>query len=70
DEDAVRALVSAAGLDLLALTPSHYTLDGPLEAVLPADPTDAELLRAEEQARRHPVLGPLNRLWLAVAAPP
>lgn len=67
DEAQVRALVEEAGLRLDTLTPSHWTYDGPLEDVLDPEPDLATLLRIEDRCRRHPVFGPLHRLWLATA---
>jgi SAM-dependent methyltransferase len=69
-EEQVRALLTAAGLEVVVVEPTHYLPDGPLERVA-GETWDLEaLLRAEERCRRHPVWGPLNRLWTAVGRRP
>ncbi len=69
DEQAVRALVAAAGLELEALVPTHYVTDGPLERVAPRLPIDA-LVAVEERCRNHPVWAPLHRIWTVRARKP
>jgi SAM-dependent methyltransferase len=65
----VEALFASAGLETLAILPSHWIPDGPLEDV--GATTDLERLVAiEERCRQHPVWGALNRLWLAAARVP
>jgi len=70
DEDAVRSLIAAANLELVALTPSHWIPDGPLEDAGPASLSLQELVALEAQCQAHPVWGPLHRLWLVTARVP
>lgn len=63
----VEALVADLGLELELLLPTHYVLDGPLEAVAGGVPPLEVLLDVEEACRVHPVWAPLNRIWTAVA---
>jgi 2-polyprenyl-6-hydroxyphenyl methylase/3-demethylubiquinone-9 3-methyltransferase len=65
----VHALLAAAGLETLALVPSHWIPDGPLEDVGAVADLE-ELIALEERCRVHPVWGPLNRLWLAAGKVP
>ncbi|MCB9665028.1 MAG: methyltransferase domain-containing protein [Alphaproteobacteria bacterium] len=66
----VEALVADAGLELELLTPTHYVLDGPLEAVAGDVPPLDVLLDVEEACRVHPVWAPLNRIWTVAARRP
>ncbi|MFK7928337.1 MAG: class I SAM-dependent methyltransferase [Myxococcota bacterium] len=63
-------LLRAAGLVVDAITPTHYTFDGPLERCMCHDLSLERLLRIEQQCRQHPVWAPLNRIWTAVAHRP
>lgn len=56
-----------AGLEVVSITPSHWTIDGPLERCLGPAPTLEELLAAEAACRTHPVWSPLHRLWTVTA---
>ncbi|MEQ1565856.1 MAG: methyltransferase domain-containing protein [Myxococcota bacterium] len=67
DAARVEALVADAGLTLLDRVASHYLPDGPLEDSGPAEVTLEQLVALEDRCRRHPVYGPLNRLWLVAA---
>jgi len=67
DADALRRLLSEAGFAVASLVPSHWIPDGPLEGVSPASLSLEELVQLEDRCRRHPVYGPLHRLWLVVA---
>lgn len=70
DEAGMRALLEGAGLVVEKLVATHYLTDGPLEDLLPRSASLEELLAMEEQLRVHPVWGPLNRIWTAVARKP
>jgi hypothetical protein len=69
DADAVERLITGAGLELVSLSPSHWLTDGPLEGLL-SDMTLDELLEAEAVLAKHPIWGPLHRLWIGVARKP
>jgi SAM-dependent methyltransferase len=63
-EDAIREQLSS--FELVDFLPTHYCLAGPFEnATGPLDLPDA--LALESRLRAHPVSGPLNRAWTAVA---
>jgi len=68
--DDVHRLIDDAGLVVEEVVASHWLPDGPLEDTLPTEITLPELAALEDRCRRHPVWGPLNRLWLAVARRP
>ncbi|MEQ1502878.1 MAG: methyltransferase domain-containing protein [Myxococcota bacterium] len=68
--DDVQRLVERAGLTLVSCVGSHWLPDGPLEDAMPAELDLAGLVALEDRCRAHPVWGPLNRLWLAVARKP
>lgn len=68
--EGVVRMVEGAGLELVDLVASHYVPDGPLEDVGPEEVTLEQLVALEDRCRAHPVWGPLNRLWLAVARRP
>lgn len=70
DEADFRALLDGAGLRIERMIATHYLTDGPLERVMPAEIDLAGVLAAEERCRRHPIWGPLNRAWTAVAIRP
>jgi SAM-dependent methyltransferase len=70
DHAAVETLLTAAGLEPLAIVPSHWIPDGPLEDVAPAMMDLERLIALEERCRAHPVWGALNRLWLAAGRTP
>ncbi|MCB9668547.1 MAG: class I SAM-dependent methyltransferase [Alphaproteobacteria bacterium] len=70
DRDGMEALVRDAGLELVTLVATHYTADGPLEDLLTGELSREELLATEARLRAHPVWGPLNRIWTAVARKP
>ena len=64
EERAFRALLG--GLVVERFEPSHYLYSGPLQQV--AGEVDLDALFAwEARAKAHPVFGPLNRAWIAVA---
>lgn len=67
DEPALRALLDGAGLCVERCEPTHFFVDGPLEALLPADLTLERHLVMEAAARRHPVWSRLHRIWTVVA---
>jgi 2-polyprenyl-3-methyl-5-hydroxy-6-metoxy-1,4-benzoquinol methylase len=67
DEASLRAVLQQEGFRILDLRPSHWLTDGPLEAVMPESMTLEELVAADERCAKHPVFGPLNRLWLVAA---
>lgn len=69
DEATLRQLLDEAGFEVEMLLPSHWIPDGPLEGVAPDEVSLEELLALEDRCRRHPVYGPLHRLWLVVARP-
>lgn len=60
-------LLSDAGFDPIEVTPTHYVVDGPLEAVAPSSWSFEEVVAADHRARQHSVWGPLNRIWTATA---
>ena len=65
EEPALRALLDPH-FEVLVVRPSHYTLSGPFETA--AGELDiADTLAMEARLRAHPLLGPLNRAWIAVA---
>lgn len=66
----IRALLADAGLDVQALIPSHYVLDGPLEQVMPGVPDLDTCLDLEAAAAAHPVWAPLHRIWQVAAVKP
>lgn len=65
-EDRVRALLDAAELECVLLTPTHYVTDGPLERVSPRSSSLEEVLDWDARCRRHPVWSPLQRVWTVV----
>ncbi|MEM9494032.1 MAG: class I SAM-dependent methyltransferase, partial [Myxococcota bacterium] len=65
--DQLHAELSAAGLRVEGIWPMLYTLDGPLESLVPSTATTAELLAIEQRCRDHPIWSPLNRVWTAAA---
>ena len=67
EKEEVEQLLLDAGLSVHTLVPTHYVTDGPLERSAPEEMTLEYLLTKEEQCRNHPVWGPLNRAWTAVA---
>lgn len=67
EKEDVERLIALAGLEPVAIEPSHWVPDGPLEDCAPEGLGLAELLAAEASCRAHPVWGRLHRLWLAVA---
>jgi len=70
DEAGLRALLENAGLRVEQVVPTHYVPDGPFESSAPEDLYLEELLELEAALRAHPVWGPLNRIWTAVAVRP
>jgi S-adenosylmethionine-dependent methyltransferase len=70
DEPGMRALLEGAGLVVERLIPTHYVPDGPLERCLDPQLSLERLLEVEEACRRHPVWGPLHRIWTGVATRP
>jgi SAM-dependent methyltransferase len=55
-----------APLEIRELIASHYALSGPFEAA--SRPRDLEeTLLLEARLREHPIAGPCNRAWMAVA---
>lgn len=70
DEADLRGALERAGLEVLEVLPTHYTIDGPLESAVPPSASLEELLEAEAACRTHPVWKPLNRVWTAVARKP
>lgn len=69
-EAGLRDLLRLAGFRILDIRPSHWLPDGPLESVMPESLTLEELLAWEARCARHPVFGPLHRLWLVAAERP
>lgn len=69
-KEEVIGLLEGAGLVVDMVIPSNYVIDGPLERVAPESVNFSELLAAEEAAAAHPVYGPLNRTWTALAHKP
>ncbi len=67
--DELTALLQGAGLQVDTMLPCFYFTDGPLERTLGSASLE-ELIIWEVQARKHPVWGPLNRMWVAVAVKP
>jgi len=63
-------MLEQAGLQVDAVTATHYTTDGPLERVLTSDLSLEDLLELEARCRAHPVWAPLNRIWTAQARRP
>lgn len=62
-----RALLSPY-FEILELIPSHYAFSGPFELASDLQRlTVREALLLEQRLREHPVSGPLNRAWMAVA---
>ncbi len=70
DAPAMDALIRQAGLEPIALHPTHHIPDGPLEDLLPATFSMEELLDLERRCAQHPVWAPLNRIWTAIARKP
>lgn len=70
DRERMESWIAAAGLELEVLVPTHYLTDGPLEALLPLSCSREELVALESRFRAHPIWGPLNRIWTAVARRP
>jgi SAM-dependent methyltransferase len=68
--DQLHNLLTGAGLIVDEIIATNYLLDGPLERCAPESMALSELLSFEEAARKHPVFGPLNRLWMAWAHKP
>lgn len=66
-EEELRELLEGAGLRVERIVATHYLTDGPLERSLPDIVELPYLLGLEERCRVHPVWGPLNRAWTAVA---
>ena len=66
-EEELRTLLEGAGLRVETIVPTHYFTDGPLERSLPDVVELPYLLDLEAQCRTHPIWGPLNRAWTAVA---
>lgn len=69
-EATLRDELTAAGLEVEAIVPTHYTADGPLEGCLPDSFSLQELLDWEDRCRTHPVWGPLHRIWTVIARRP
>lgn len=63
-------MLQAAGLEVVKIEPMLYTLDGPLEGVLPERASLEDLIAFEAACAEHPIWGPLNRIWTAVALKP
>ncbi|MEZ4320069.1 MAG: class I SAM-dependent methyltransferase [Myxococcota bacterium] len=63
----VDAMLEEAGFTVESRLATHYFTTGPLEALLPVDLSRELLLEIEDRARRHPVWGPLNRIWTVIA---
>ncbi len=63
-------LLTEAGLHVDRMVPMLYIMDGPLEPVMPTSLSLEELIDAEDRCRKHPVWGPLNRIWTAAATKP
>jgi len=70
DPSDLQAELEAAGLRVERLVGTHYVPEGPLEQSAPEEMNLAELLEVEKACRTHPVWGPLNRIWTAVAIKP
>jgi 2-polyprenyl-3-methyl-5-hydroxy-6-metoxy-1,4-benzoquinol methylase len=70
DRAELATMLEDIGLRVERLVATHYVPEGPLEQSAPADMGLAELLEVEEACRTHPVWGPLNRVWTAVAVKP
>ncbi|MBW2253037.1 MAG: class I SAM-dependent methyltransferase [Deltaproteobacteria bacterium] len=70
DRAELRAELEDAGLQVERLVATHYVPEGPLEQSAPEDMDLAQLLEVEQACRAHPVWGPLNRVWTAVAIKP
>ncbi len=68
--DELASLLEDAGFIVEDIVATHYLVDGPLEDVMPSASSLEELLEAEATCREHPVWGPLNRIWTAVARRP
>ncbi len=70
EESELRVLLEGAGLRVERIVPTHYVPDGPFERAAPEDLYLEELLALEADLRAHPIYGPLNRIWTAVAVKP
>ena len=64
------SLLNEAGLHVERMVPMLYIMDGPLEPVMPESLSLEEIIDAEDRCRKHPVWGPLNRIWTAAATKP
>ena len=67
DEARMRSLLATAGLEPIELVPTHYVIDGPFEGLLPETASRESIRVIERRMREHPVYGPLNRIWTAIA---
>lgn len=67
DRPSLESWFAGAGLQVRSIRPSHWIPDGPLEGTAPSDLSLEQLISLEERCRRHPVWGPLHRLWLVTA---
>jgi len=70
DGEGLTKLLEGAGLRVERMVPTHYIPDGPVERAAPDDLTREQLLALEARLRAHPIFGPLNRMWTAVAIRP
>ena len=70
ERDELVELLERVGLQVTEALAAFYVTDGPLERCLGPSASLQELIAIEERARKHPIWGPLNRVWMVQATRP